>query len=97
MGKGVGPPKEYVPYQYNPNIRVVYELKFKKDTMINGTKFKRRYDRDVYQFLWLAHHIGHDTTWVDAYSMKRGSRHSIRIEDIQKIIKPKRSRVKKGV
>jgi hypothetical protein len=93
--KSVGPPLQYVPYRNNPHIYIVHELQFGKDLMVNGTKFKRKYDRDVYKFLWLAHHSLHDSTWVDAYSVSRGSRHSIRIEDIQRVVKPKRSRAKK--
>jgi hypothetical protein len=95
--KKLGAPREYIPYVDNPNVVVYYELQFGKDVMVGGTKFKKRYDRDTYQFLWMAHHIPNDNTWVDAHSVSRGSRHSIRIEDIQKVIKPKRSRVKKIV
>lgn len=92
-----GPPKEYIPYADNPQVYVRYELQFGKDLMVPGTKFKKKYDRDIYRFLHLAHHIPNDNTWVDAYSISRGSRHSIAITDIQKIVKPKKSRVKKVV
>lgn len=97
LQKRVGAPKEYIPYQHNPDVNIYYELQFGNDVMTDGTKFKRKYDRDIYQFLWMAHHIPNDSTWVDAYSMSRGSRHSISIEDIQKIVKPKRGRAKKSV
>lgn len=85
------PPVEYIPYQNNPEVCVYYELEFGRDVLVPGTKFKKKYDRDTYRFLWMAHHIAHDNTWVDAYSVSRGSRHSIRLDDIQKIVKPKRS------
>jgi hypothetical protein len=89
------PPREYIPYQNNPNVVVYYELQVGRDLMVPKTKFKKKYDRDIYQFLCLAHHIPNDNTWVDAYSVTRGSRHSIRVEDIQRVVKPKRSRRKK--
>lgn len=88
-------PLEYVPYQNNPNVIVYYELQVGKDMLVPKAKFKKKYDRDTYQFLWMAHHIENDNTWVDAYSVSRGSRHSIRLEDIQRVVKPKRSRRKK--
>jgi len=91
------PPVEYVPYHNNDNVVVYYELQFKRDVMVPGTKFKIKYDRDTYQFLRLAHHIKNDTTWVDAMSVSRGSWHSVRVENILKVVKPKRSRVKKVV
>ena len=90
-------PIEYIPYKTNPDVVVYYELQVGKDLMVPKTKFKKKYDRDTYQFLWLAHHIKNDNTWVDAYSVSRGSRHSIRVEDIQRVVKPKRSRAKKNV
>jgi hypothetical protein len=90
-------PREYIPYQNNEHVVVYYELAFKNDTIRPGDKFKRKFDRDTYVFLRLAHHIKNDSTWVDALSEQRKSWHSIRIEDIQKVIRPKKSRRKKIV
>jgi hypothetical protein len=95
LGKRNQMPREYIPYQNNDNVYVEYELAFKGDVLKPGDKFKIKFDRDVYIFLRLAHHIKNDTTWVDAMSDSRGSWHSIRIETIQKIIRPKKLRKKK--
>jgi hypothetical protein len=88
-------PREYIPYQNNDNVYVAYELAFKNDIIKPGDKFKKKFDRDTYVFLRLAHHIKNDSTWVDALSMSKKSWHSIRVEDIQKVIRPKKSRRKK--
>ena len=95
MNKKKSMPREYVPYQNNDDVYVSYELEFKNDVIRPGDRFKRKFDRDTYVFLRLAHHIKNDSTWVDALSDNRKSWHSIRIEDIQKVIRPKRSRRKK--
>ena len=89
------PPLEYVPYQNNPNVYVSYELPFGKDIIKPGDKIKVKFDRDIYTFLRLAHHIKNDNTWVDCISVKKGSWHSIRVENIQRVLRPKRSRRKK--
>jgi hypothetical protein len=89
------PPVEYIPYKDNPNVYVVYELQFNKDLMVPGTKFKIKYDRDIYIFQRLAHHIPNDNTWVDAISSTRGSWHSVRIDSIKGVVKAKKSRRKK--
>jgi hypothetical protein len=89
------PPIEYVPYRNNPHVYVYYELEFGKDVIKPGDKIKIKFDRDTYTFLRLAHHSKHDTTWVDCISLKKGSWHSFRVEDVQRVIRPKRSRRKK--
>lgn len=88
-------PREYIPYVNNDQIYVSHELLFKNDVIKPGDKIKRKYDRDEYVFMRLAHHIGHDTTWVDAMSVTSGTWHSIRIDDIKCVIRPKRLRRKK--
>lgn len=95
--KKMGAPIEYIPYQNNDNVVVQYELQFGKDLIQPGDRVKIKFDRDVYQFVRLAHHIKHDNTWIDCMSVSRGSWHSFRLERIQRKIKPKRSRVKKVV
>jgi hypothetical protein len=95
MAKKKSAPKEYVPYRNNPYVYVYYELEFGKDVIKPGDKIKIKFDRDTYTFLRLAHHSKHDTTWVDCISLKKGSWHSFRVEDVQRVIRPKRSRRKK--
>lgn len=90
-------PVEYVPYRNNDQVYVQYELAFKGDVIKPGDKIKRRFDRDTYVFQRLAHHTGNDTTWIDTISLSRGSWHSIRIEDIQRVIRPKKLRRKRKV
>lgn len=90
-------PIEYIPYQNNDQIFVQYELAFKNDVIKPKDRIKKKFDRDTYIFLRLAHHIGNDTTWIDVISESRGSWHSIRIEDIQRVIRPKKSRRKRKV
>lgn len=95
MTKKKALPREYLPYENNDNVYVVYELEFKNDVIRPGDKFKCKFDRDTYVFLRLAHHIPHDNTWVDAMSATKGSWHSIRVENIQRVIRPKKLRRKK--
>lgn len=97
LNKRTSLPREYIPYQNNDDVYVEYELAFKNDVMKPGDKFKIKFDRDTYRFLRLAHHIKNDSTWVDAMSVSRGSWHSIRIDTIQRIVRPKKSRRKKKV
>ena len=88
-------PREYIPYEHNDHVVVFYELEFRNDVMKPGDKFKRKFDRDTYTFLRLAHHIKNDSTWVDCLSDSKKSWHSVRVADIQSIIRPKKSRRKK--
>lgn len=90
-------PIEYIPYQNNDQVYVQYELAFKDDVIRPGDKIKKRFDRDTYVFQRLAHHIGNDTTWIDTISTAKGSWHSIRVEDIQRVVRPKKLRRKKKV
>lgn len=90
-------PIEYIPYKNNDNVYVEYQLEFKTDMILPGDKLKIKFDRDVYQFLRLAHHIKNDTTWIDCISVSRGSWHSFSLDKIQRKVKPKRSRRKKVV
>jgi hypothetical protein len=95
LNKKSSVPRQYIPYQNNDNVYVAYELEFKNDVIKPGDKFKKKFDRDTYVFLRLAHHIKNDSTWVDALSETNKSWHSIRIEEIHRVIRPKKRRRKR--
>lgn len=82
-------------YVHNDNITVQYELQFGKDLLKPGTKIKIKYMRGVFRFRCLAHNIPLDRTWIDCLDVEAGSWHSFRVDQIKRVVKPKRSRAKK--
>ncbi len=79
----------------NDDIVIFWELKFDKDVLTPGTRFRIKNDRNTYSFDCFAHNIKLDVTWVDARCIETGEFRSFRVDRIKSVVKTKISRVKK--
>ncbi|ASZ74928.1 hypothetical protein FDI69_gp114 [Rhodococcus phage Trina] len=84
------------PYWYNPNIRLVYELPFKKDVIVPGTLLKLTgSDRSIYRFVCLVVNSETGKEWIDVFDTNLGGKRSFYVDRIKAIHIAKKSRAKK--
>lgn len=79
----------------NDKIVEYYELPFENDLIKPGDKLKIRNVRGTFVFMKMAHNMQLNKQWIDCRNIATGEFKSFYVHDIKKVIRPKRSRVRK--
>lgn len=72
-----------------------YELPFENDVIKPGDKIKIRNVRGTFVFLKMAHNLRLNIQWVDCRNIVTGEYKSFYVYDIKRVLRPKKSRMKK--
>lgn len=82
-------------YQKHPDIEPEFEYQFGNDTLTPGTKFRIKYLRGEFKFRCIAKNNRTGAVWIDC--MEEGAAfRSFRLDQIQRVVKPKRKRRKRA-
>jgi len=87
---------ELTPYWSNPNVSIVYELQWGRETIVPGTLIKIKNDRSQYRFTRLVVDSETGKEWIDCMNVSLGGFYSFYVDRIKDLVH-KRSRVKKNV
>lgn len=83
------------PYNFNPHIKMMYELPFGNDLIKPGDKVRIKNQRSTFEVYQFAYHSESAVTWVDCRNTATGSYHSFYVHKIRNVVRPKKSIRKK--
>lgn len=82
-------------YWHNPDIHLIYEIKYNKDVITAGTLIKIKHERSVFRFDRLVVNTDTKKEWIDVYDTTLGGWRSFYPDRINGLFIAKRSRAKK--
>lgn len=95
MGRKKANLKSLEPYWYNPDISLIYEMKFGKEDMMAGDLIKIKHERSIFRFRNLCVNVKTGKEWIDVFDTTLGGWRSFRPDQIMGFYTAKRSRVNK--
>lgn len=83
------------PYWHNPDIFIVYEMKFRKDVIEPGTLIRVKNERSIFRFIRLVRNEKTGQEWVDLFDTTLGGWRSFYPDKIMGLYVAKKSRAKR--
>lgn len=82
-------------YWHNPDIHILYEIMYNKETITVGTLIKIKHERSVFRFDRLVVNTDTKKEWIDVYDTTLGGWRSFYPDRLAGPFTAKRSRAKK--
>lgn len=82
-------------YATHPDIVAEFEYEFGRDTLVPGTMIRIKHKRGEFKFRCIARNTRTGAEWLDCLEGTAAFR-SFRLDQIQRVVKPKRPRRKKA-
>ncbi len=82
-------------YSSHPDIEAEFSYQFGRDLLEPGTRFRIKHKRGEFKFRCIAKNTRTGAVWVDCMEVGSAFR-SFRLDQIQRVVKPKRPRRKKA-
>lgn len=83
-------------YWHNPDIHILYEIMYNKETITVGTLIKIKHERSVFRFDRLVVNTDTKKEWIDVYDTTLGGWRSFYPDRLAGPFIAKRSRAKKA-